>query len=145
MLGVSRGSENQKLRIQWYRLWETLPIFWLSKPRGWCQEASTVREAAHDLCLHFAGWNSGTWLHQTKGSLENIPSFCSRDSRKGFSHHHTAFTLFAYHQGLFGLVWFLVCCCCLFYPTYVSHISCLVFSKSTNIWLNILRQLQKKF
>lgn len=40
------------------------------------------------------------------------------------------------------LVWFLVC---LFYSTYVSHISYLVFSKSNNIWLNILRQLQKNF
>ena len=39
-----------------------------------------------------------------KGSLENVPSFCSRDSRKGFSHHHTAFTLFDHHQGC--LVWF---------------------------------------
>ena len=34
----------------------------------------------------------------------------------------------------------------LFYlALHMYHTSCLVFSKSNNIWLNILRQLQKNF
>ena len=57
----------------------------------------------------------------------------------------TVFTVFDRCQGWFGLVWFGFWLVGLFYATCVSHISCLVFSKSNNIWLNILRQLQKNF
>ena len=60
--------------------------------------------------FHFASWNSGTWLHQTRGSLENVASFCSRDCRKGFSHHHSLYCIWPLSRVVwFGLVWFLVC------------------------------------